>query len=125
MTYQVSDALTVTSKVAVRSLKVAFGIKKPVFIWGPPGIGKSDVVAQVTEELSGHLIDIRLSQMTPEDLRGMPYYNRESNKMEWAHPGELPTEELAAQYPMITLFLDEMNSAAPAVLAAAYRVGRH
>jgi hypothetical protein len=122
MTYQVSDALTVTSKVAVRSLKVAFGIKKPVFIWGPPGIGKSDVVAQVTEELGGHLIDIRLSQMTPEDLRGMPYYNRESNKMEWAPSVELPTEELAAQYPMITLFLDEMNSAAPAVLAAAYQL---
>ena len=42
--------------------------------------------------------------------------------MDWAPPIDLPDAELAAQYPVIVLFLDEMNSAAPAVQAAAYQL---
>ena len=42
--------------------------------------------------------------------------------MAWAPPAELPTEEFAAQFDNIVLFLDEMNSAAPAVQAAAYQL---
>ena len=37
-------------------------------------------------------------------------------------PNELPSEEFAAQFDHITLFLDEMNSAAPSVQAAAYQL---
>jgi len=65
---------------------------------------------------------LRLSQLDPTDLRGIPYFNKEVGKMDWAEPIELPTAELAAQHPVITLFLDEMNSAAPAVQAAAYQL---
>ena len=42
--------------------------------------------------------------------------------MVWAAPAELPNEELAAKHKLIILFLDEMNSAAPAVQAAAYQL---
>jgi hypothetical protein len=42
--------------------------------------------------------------------------------MEWAPPTELPDETMAAKYKKIILFLDEMNSAAPAVQAAAYQL---
>jgi hypothetical protein len=42
--------------------------------------------------------------------------------MVWGAPSELPTEEFAAQFDHITLFLDEMNSAAPSVQAAAYQL---
>jgi hypothetical protein len=42
--------------------------------------------------------------------------------MVWGAPSELPSEEFAAQYDHITLFLDEMNSAAPSVQAAAYQL---
>jgi len=42
--------------------------------------------------------------------------------MSWAPPSELPSEEFAKQYDNIVLFLDEMNSAAPAVQAAAYQL---
>jgi hypothetical protein len=42
--------------------------------------------------------------------------------MDWAPPIDLPDEEMAKQYPLIVLFLDEMNSAAPAVQAAAYQL---
>ena len=46
-----------------------FKNKRPVFLWGPPGIGKSEIVASLTEELGGHMIDLRLGQMEPTDIR--------------------------------------------------------
>ena len=99
-----------------------FKNKRPVFLWGPPGIGKSEVVAALTEELGGHMIDLRLGQMEPTDIRGIPFFNKNNEKMDWAPPIDLPDEELASQYPIVVLFLDEMNSAAPAVQAAGYQL---
>jgi hypothetical protein len=96
--------------------------KRPVFVWGGPGIGKSDLVDQITVSMEGYMIDLRLALMEPTDLRGMPYYNKEANNMSWAAPVDLPTEEFAAQYPVVVLFLDELNSAPPSVQAAAYQL---
>jgi hypothetical protein len=42
--------------------------------------------------------------------------------MDWAPPVELPDEETAAQYHIVVLFLDELNSAAPSVQSAAYQL---
>ena len=91
-------------------------------MWGPPGIGKSELVADVTQELGGFMIDLRLGQMEPTDIRGIPFYNKESGKMDWAEPVDLPSQELADKYPIVVLFLDEMNSSAPSVQAAAYQL---
>ena len=118
----ISDNLTVTSVQARKAMLKAFKAKRPVFLWGPPGIGKSEVVADITKELGGLMIDLRMAQMEPTDLRGIPFYNKESNRMEWAPPIDLPDEELASKYPVIVLFLDEMNSAPPAVQAAGYQL---
>ena len=117
-----SDTRTVTSVQARKSLLRAFAKKRPLFLWGPPGIGKSELVAEITEELGGHMIDLRLGQMEPTDIRGIPFYNKDSGKMDWAEPVDLPTAEFAKQYPIVVLFLDEMNSAAPSVQAAAYQL---
>ncbi len=35
---------TVGPKAAKNSLRRAFKAKRPLFLWGPPGIGKSDIV---------------------------------------------------------------------------------
>jgi len=113
---------TVTSEEARIALQQCFKTKRPVFLWGPPGIGKSELVASIAEEMQGHMIDLRLGQMDPTDIRGIPFYNKEANVMDWAPPIELPTEELASQYPTVVLFLDEMNSAAPSVQSAAYQL---
>jgi hypothetical protein len=114
---------TVTPNSAKASLKHALLKKRPIFLWGPPGIGKSDIVAQVCNTFeNSHLIDIRLSLWDPTDIKGMPYYAANDNTMKWAPPQELPSEEFAAQFKHIVLFLDEMNSAAPAVQAAAYQL---
>ena len=113
---------TVTAVGARKAIQKCFSKKRPLFLWGPPGIGKSEVVAGITESLGGLMIDLRLGQMDPTDIRGIPFYNKELNKMDWAPPIELPDAETAAQYPVVVLFLDEMNSAAPAVQAAAYQL---
>ena len=113
----------VTPNGAKKSIKRAFKKKRPLFLWGPPGIGKSDIIGQITNELGkAHLIDIRLSLWDPTDIKGMPYYSEQDNTMKWAPPAELPTEEFAAQFDFVVVFLDEMNSAAPAVQAAAYQL---
>jgi hypothetical protein len=117
-----SDTRTVTSVQARKSLLKAFSKKRPLFLWGPPGIGKSELVADIAQELGGYMIDLRLGQMEPTDIRGIPFYNKDSGKMDWAEPVDLPTEEFASQYPIVVLFLDEMNSAAPSVQAAAYQL---
>lgn len=118
-----SDLRTVSPNKAKASLRRAMRKKRPIFIWGPPGIGKSDIVKQVTESFTNsHLIDIRLSLWEPTDIKGIPYFDSTQGKMVWAPPMELPDEEMASKYDHITLFLDEMNSAAPAVQAAAYQL---
>ena len=117
-----SDNRTVTSAQARKSVLRAFDKKRPLFLWGPPGIGKSELVESITEELGGYMIDLRLGQMEPTDIRGIPFYNKDTGKMDWAPPVEMPDEELASQYPVVVLFLDEMNSAPASVQSAAYQL---
>ena len=114
---------TVSPNGAKNSIKHALKKQRPIFLWGPPGIGKSEIVAQITDGLSNsHLIDIRLSLWEPTDIKGIPYFDSNSGTMVWGAPSELPSAEFAAQYDHIVLFLDEMNSAAPSVQAAAYQL---
>ena len=113
---------TVTPNSAKKSIVRAFKKKRPLFIWGPPGIGKSDIVHQIGEQMEAKVIDIRLSLWEPTDIKGIPYFDPNQNKMVWGAPSELPDAEMASQHKYIILFLDEMNSAAPAVQAAAYQL---
>lgn len=115
-------ARTLSPNKAKSRISHAITKKRPVFIWGPPGIGKSDIVHQIGDALDAHVIDVRLSLWEPTDIKGIPYYSAEDNKMSWAPPVELPDAAMASKHKAIILFLDEMNSAAPAVQAAAYQL---
>ncbi len=94
------------------------GQHTPVMLWGPPGVGKSQFIAQVAAKHQVPLIDIRLSQMEPTDLRGIPF--RVNDMVEWAIPAMLPDQERHG--PTGILFLDEITSAAPTVSTAAYQL---
>lgn len=117
-----SESNAITIKQARKSVLKAFDVKRPVFLWGPPGIGKSELVESITKDLNGFMIDLRLGQMEPTDIRGIPFYNKDTGMMDWAPPIDLPSAELASQYPIVVLFMDEMNSAPPAVQSAAYQL---
>ncbi|NOZ11208.1 MAG: AAA domain-containing protein [Gammaproteobacteria bacterium] len=94
------------------------GLHTPVMLWGPPGVGKSQMVAQVAAKHQVPITDIRLSQMEPSDLRGIPF--RTEQRVEWAIPSMLPDSQRHG--PAGILFLDEITSAAPTVSAAAYQL---
>jgi MoxR-like ATPase len=94
------------------------GHHTPVMLWGAPGVGKSQMVAQVAEKQDTPLIDVRLSQMEPSDLRGIPF--KEGSSVEWAVPAMLPNAERHGENGI--LFLDEITSAPPSVSAAAYQL---
>ncbi len=96
----------------------ASGHHTPVMLWGPPGVGKSDMVAQVAAEGNGAVVDIRLSQMEPSDLRGIPFHK--DGLVEWSIPALLPDEKRHGEHGI--LFLDEITSAPPTVSAAAYQL---
>ncbi len=94
------------------------GHHTPVMLWGPPGVGKSQIVMQIGERHDIPVIDIRLSQMEPSDLRGIPF--KQGDRVEWATPSILPDAGRHGESGI--LFLDEINSAAPSVSAAAYQL---
>ncbi len=94
------------------------GHHTPVMLWGPPGVGKSQIVAQVAAKHDVAVIDIRLSQLEPSDLRGIPF--RVGDTVEWAIPAMLPSAQRHG--PRGILFLDEITSAPPSVSAAAYQL---
>jgi len=99
-------------------LSTRSGHHTPVMLWGPPGVGKSQMIAQVAEKHEVPIVDIRLSQMEPSDLRGIPF--RVEDQVEWAIPSMLPDVDRHGQEGI--LFLDEITSAPPSVSAAAYQL---
>ncbi|MEH2320851.1 AAA family ATPase [Nostoc sp.] len=76
-------------------------------IWGPPGIGKSSIVGQIAQEYDMDFVDVRLSQLAPTDLRGLPI--AEDGISKWYPP------EFLARGGKGILFLDELNIAPPAM----------
>jgi hypothetical protein len=117
-----SENRAVGPKAAKKAIIKALKVKRPIFLWGSCGIGKSDIVKQIGDNANSLVIDVRLSLWDPTDIKGVPYFDDKDSTMKWAPPSELPGMKLAEQYDQIILFLDEMNSAAPSVQAAAYQL---
>ena len=112
---------------AALAIETLVKVKQPAYLSGPPGVGKSDVVSQVAAKLGYGFYDIRLSQLDPVDLRGVPsvvhdQYDAKSGRpigtgiTTWNVPEFLPTEG------KFILFLDELPSAAQATQSAAYQL---
>jgi hypothetical protein len=118
------------SSVAI-ALKNILQAGHPAFIWGKPGIGKSDVVRQVADDLFAekygfkidkkgrlhdkkgkfikdrpYLIDIRAVLLDPVDLRGIPSVNGDK-LAHWCQPSFWPREGEGI------IFLDELPQAPP------------
>lgn len=101
-----------------RALSHLIERKVPVFLWGPPGIGKSSIVSQIAKDKSVGFIDLRLSLLDPTDLRGIPFFDSNTNEAIWAPASFLPDGSVEEGI----LFLDELNAAAPMVQASAYQL---
>jgi MoxR-like ATPase len=90
----------------------------PVFLWGAPGVGKSDTVRTLADQMKLPLFDVRATLLDPVDLRGVPHVA--NGKTQWAAPGFLPDENRDG--PAGILFLDELNAAPPSVQVACYQL---
>jgi MoxR-like ATPase len=85
---------------------------RPVFIWGPPGIGKSSIVQQFAEAVGLECVSLLGSQLAPEDLIGVP-------KIEAGKTRFHPPAQIARETPYC-LFLDELNACSHDVQKAFY-----
>ena len=104
------------AKDLTQSLSALVEQKVPTFLWGAPGIGKSSIVKQIAKDANVAFIDLRLALMDPTDLKGIPFYDKESHTALWAPPAFLPRDGEGI------LFLDELNSAPPSVQSSAYQL---
>ena len=90
-------------------------------IWGPPGIGKSSIVSEAANKAGISFIDLRLSQLAPTDLRGLPVpvhpdRNEKYGLSKWYPPEFLPRDGIGI------LFLDEINMAPPVMQGVAQQL---
>ena len=99
-----------------RHIETLIETDTPLFIHGSPGIGKSYIVADIAKSKELELVDIRLSQLDPVDLRGIPSIKEDQTV--WMPPVFFPKDPDSEGI----LFLDELNSAPPSVQAAIYQL---
>ncbi len=104
-----------------------------VALWGPMGVGKSTAVQEIADRLSAKIsedvtvVDVRLLNFSPIDLRGIPTADTQKEFTVWLKPKifDLPKEGVSI------LFLDEISAAPQSLQAAAYqialdkRIGEH
>lgn len=103
-------------------IEITLKSKKVPFIIGSPGLGKSDSVKQIAKKFNLEFVDIRLSQMDPLDINGLPKVI--DNKFEYIPSSLFPleTDEIPKGKNGWLLCFEELNSASKAVEVAAYKI---
>ncbi|MCM1132842.1 MAG: MoxR family ATPase [Ruminococcus flavefaciens] len=86
--------------------------KRPVFIWGAPGIGKSALVQKFADDVGLPCVSLLGSQLAPEDIIGIPKIEGETSCF-------MPPKMIARKEPYV-LFLDELNACSQEVQKAFY-----
>ena len=102
---------------AQSALETYIAANIPVFLWGAPGVGKSDMIRAACANQARHLVDERLSTMESLDLRGLPFID--AAKVNWSVPAMIAKLRAFNGEPT-ALFLDEMNAASSSMQAASF-----
>lgn len=61
----------------------------PVFIWGPPGVGKTDLVRTLGKTRGCRIVAMHLPQYDPTDLKGIPV-RMDDGEVRWVPTSYLP-----------------------------------
>jgi AAA domain (dynein-related subfamily) len=94
-------------------LAVMIPAGKPVLIMGPPGVGKSDIVAQAAAQAGAKLQISHPGIADPTDYKGMPWIDREADHAEFKPFGDF-YHALKSKGPFVW-FLDDLGQAPPSV----------
>ena len=124
----VHNAINILSKSYSSVLSAGLPIKTlpSVMLWGPPGVGKSQLVRQLAKNIETKtgkksiVTDVRLLLFNPIDLRGIPTSNADKTLAIWLKPQifQMDPDESIVNI----LFLDEISAAPQSVQAAAYQI---
>ena len=120
--------------------RIATEDQRPVFLMGPPGIGKTAIMQQIASELGVGLVSYSMTHHTRQSALGLPYITTKTyGGKEYSVSEYTMSEIIASVYDMMEetgvkegiLFLDEINcvseTLAPAMLQfLQYKIfGRH
>ena len=92
----------------------------PIMLWGPPGIGKSAVIRELTEEMNIGFIDVRLAQREPVDIRGLPVPKEDRSGVDWMVSSEWPRADQPDTPERGVILFDELTAADASLQVAAY-----
>lgn len=90
----------------------------PIFIFGPPGIGKSQIVESLGKKYGVKVETYIASTMDPTQVQGLPFPNSSTRTTEWFPDQRFVDQEKRTR----VYFFDELNMAPPATQAAFYRL---
>lgn len=116
-TKEVSNVVEKMASALIKDPSLAKSLS-PILLRSAPGVGKSTIVREVAEKLGIGFIDIRLSQMEPVDLRGLPVPNHDDKSVEWYVTSDLPRDPKSKG---IILF-DEITAADRSLQVASYEL---
>lgn len=118
---QLKNALTAYfTKDQYGNFKIPPEVQRPVFLMGPPGIGKTAIVKQVAEEMNVGVVSYSITHHTRQSALGLPMIlSKEYNGKEYHVSEYTMSEIIASVYDVIEesgakegiLFLDEINCA--------------
>ena len=97
--------------------QICIQARKPLFLWGGPGTGKTISLEQLAALLEESLWTVILSIREPSDQGGLPVITPEGVRM---HPPRWAMELVAAKHGIV--FWDEFNTAPPTTQSSALRV---
>ena len=106
------NPITAITQKQLSEFLLNVAVVRPVFIWGPPGIGKSSLVQQFAGQVGLRCVSLLGSQLAPEDLIGVPQILDGVSRF-------CPPAMIARQEPYC-LFLDELNACSHEVQKAFY-----
>jgi len=126
--------MDITHEQLQEQIKISYETKTPIFIWGGTGIGKSETIKATAQEIAKSeglkltedikdikafgFLDIRISQLEPSDLRGLPVQNLATKTTDWLIPSWLPQDKDSKGL----IFFDELNLSPPSIQAVAYQL---
>ena len=138
---QVKNAMTAYfSKDEFGEYEIPLERQRPIFLMGPPGIGKTAIMEQIAQELGVGLVSYSMTHHTRQSALGLPFIEKKSyGGREYSVSEYTMSEIIASMYDLMEetgvregiLFLDEINcvseTLAPAMLQfLQYKIfGRH